>query len=141
MLKECDESRVRDIISTRLDIMSRLHRQVFVELVRDAELEKAVMYARQHSKDFSCDSSSNQVHALLAYKTPQSSPLRHFMSTEYRVKTANLLNSALMDVFNEKKVATSNLDPLLQHTKVALPTYSERFGEIGLQSIIVTCWE
>ena len=124
-LKECDESRVRNIISTRLDVMSRLHRQVFVELVRDAELEKAVMYARQHSKDFSSDS---QVHALLAYKTPQSSPLRHYMSNEYRVKTANILNSALMEVFDEKKVATSNIDRLLHHTKVALDVQREIRG-------------
>ena len=132
ILKECEESSIRNNISARLDVMCRLHSQVFVELVRDAETEKAVMYAREHfTKDF-C--SRTQVHALLAYKTPQSSTLRHYMSTDYRVTTANMLNDAIMKILNEKKrgnSVSSNLNRLLQHTKVTLNVQREIRGNQG----------
>lgn len=121
MLRE--HEKFSDLISTRPDVMSRLHTQVFVELVRDSELERAVKYARKYLKDSS-------VLALLAYKNPESSPLKHFMSTNHRVNTATILNNAILD-HHSKGLGTSPLHRILQHAKAALDVHREIRGNHG----------
>lgn len=93
-------------------IRRRLECQHFIELVRNGDVTEAVKFARIRLCRYQNEKVRKCV-GLVAYKDPESCPLRHFLGLDVRSDTADLVNAGLL--LHSGVPERSPLHRLLQH--------------------------
>jgi len=99
-----------ELLFSKMEINFKLQCQVFIELIRDRNVDEALKFAQEKlgpfgimSKD--CYELLQDVMALIAYEVPETSPLGHLMTESYREEVSNLLNSAMLEAQKMPAVA------------------------------------
>lgn len=113
--------------------------QKYIELLREAKIEQAVLYAQTSMASFrqklpQYETTLRDVVALIAYENPQDSPLKHFLSLAHREKVADAVNSAILTLSAGEPPSfkpTSLLERLLKQVVVVSSTLHEHNGGHG----------
>ena len=105
-----------EIVEERPELLFRLKKQEFIELVAQGEQEKALEFAEQELAKRIEDESAllkelETAVALLLFDDPKASPLAHLLDPAYRKETADQLNNAILS--SETKDGVSRLPHLI----------------------------
>ncbi|KAI5179609.1 glucose-induced degradation protein 8 [Nematocida sp. AWRm80] len=80
------------------EIISLLHSQMFIELIRKGEPEKALAFGRACIQNGEDITKTNDLFLLLAYKNPEDSPiLKDFLSLERRATVFYTIDSLIKE--------------------------------------------
>jgi len=105
-----------EIVEERPELLFRLKKQEFIELVSKGEYEKALEFAEEElakriEEDASLLKELESAIALLLFDDPKQSPLSHLLDASYRKETADELNNAILS--SETKNGVSRLPHLI----------------------------
>lgn len=105
-----------EIVEERPELLFRLKKQEFIELVGQGKTEEALEFAehelaRRIEEDASLLKELESAMALLLFEDPWKSPLEHLLGTSYRKETADELNNAILS--SETKDGVSRLPHLI----------------------------
>lgn len=135
------------VLSGNEDLCFSLKCQLYIELIRQRNIKEALQFAQSELAPFG---SRNQKYlnllqvlawlsqlmeiqdiiALMAYDSPETSPLGSYLSEEHRQSVADSLNSAILSSLNQQP--TSSLVQLMKHLTVVRDTLYEETKSVGL---------
>jgi len=87
-------------------------------LTRNRQTKEALEFAQHHLRQYSLHdpSSLSEIIPLLAYKEPETSPVGHFLTQQYREALSKFVNSKLLEWLNME--SETSLERLMQHLTV-----------------------
>lgn len=105
-----------EIVEERPELLFRLKKQEFIELINQGKYEEALEFAEQElarrvEEDESLLKELESAMALLLFDDPHKSPLSYLMGDSYRRETADKLNNAILS--SETKDGISRLPHLI----------------------------
>ncbi|XP_024396244.1 uncharacterized protein [Physcomitrium patens] len=123
-----------DLLTSNPDVHFDLLILHFIELVRAKDCASALEFAQKELRPFGkllerCLDKLQDCMALLAYDDPETSPMFHYLSLEYRHSVADALNSAVLAHANLPSY--TSMERLLQHTTVVRQRLNQELGKDG----------
>jgi len=125
------------LLNNEKQIYFLLHCQQFIEMVKQRQIEEAVVFAQKVlCKYWETESGKNAAYlkdccALLCYTEPESSPVNHLLEMSHRESIADKLNNAILRQDCPKGECISKLERLIKHLTAVRQTIRQENGEKG----------